>query len=165
MVLLLAGCNLNSGGGSVTTAQATKAMQAIVGSVYLVMANSSFWTAPGGAPKVAYSASGVTMSGTVQPVSSIASFTITLSGYADAATGYTVSGSFTFYSRITATATTGTITVNDMSMSGGPVSSASGNISFSGPGLVEHVRCLDFFGNCSLQRDFLRCWCTLDGRH
>lgn len=146
--ILLAGCGdmglrnilvntveSSSGGGNstVTTAQASKAGQAVIDGVTLVMDNQLSWTTIGTA--VSYSISGLSMTGTLTTVFPINTYTLTItfSGYVDGATGYTLNGTVNL-SEIINTSTlamSGTATGN-LTSSGGPVTTQTWNVSFSG---------------------------------
>ncbi len=132
ILLVLAGCKTSS---SVTTDQAARAAQTIEGSVVLVMAHQNSWAPPPPYTtntSVSYSAAGLNMTGTVTISGSTTTYalTITFSNYADAATGYTVNGTFNFSQTNTSTDESGTATGN-LIFSGGPVTNTTWNTSFT----------------------------------
>lgn len=128
--LLAMGCN-TGGGPTVTAAEANKAAQTVAGSIALVMSQSSFWTNTGSS-NYTYSAAGLSMNGTHTNVAGTVTdnLTITLSGYSDAATGYTVSGTINSLGTSNAVTASGTISGN-LSLSGGPVTTGSWNVNYS----------------------------------
>jgi hypothetical protein len=134
--VFLTACPTSSGGGgaTITTAQATTAVQTVVGAVSLMM--NSKWTETGiSSPYTeSYSTTGLVMTGTKTVVGSNNNYvlTITLLNYSDAATGYTVNGTINFSMNGGAT-TTGTVT-GDVTLSGGPVTKETWNISITSTG-------------------------------
>ena len=131
IVLALAGCT--GATTSVTTAQATTATQAMGATVLLVIAHQGGWNTSGTA--VSYSTTGLSMSGTASPAGSPTTYVlaITLSGYVDAATGYTLNGTVNWSQSGTSSSQSGTVT-GSLTLSGGPVTSASWNTSFTSSG-------------------------------
>jgi hypothetical protein len=140
--LLAIGCN-NGGGATVTAAEASKAAQTVAGGITLVMNQSSFWTNTGGS-NFTYSAADLSMNGTHTNVSGTTTdnLTITLSGYTDAATAYSVSGTIYFSGTSNGVTASGTISGN-LSLSGGPVTTGSWNVDYtatmSGPSYTGTV--------------------------
>lgn len=108
IVLALAGCT--GATTSVTTAQATTATQAMGATVLLVIAHQGGWNTSGTA--VSYSTTGLSMSGTASPAGSPTTYVlaITLSGYVDAATGYTLNGTVNWSQSGTSSSQSGTVT-------------------------------------------------------
>ena len=138
IVFVLAVCSGNT--ASVTTAQATSAAQTVAGSVILLMAHQNAWTPPpsawtSGSHAVSYSTAGLSMAGTVTVSSPNTTYnmTLTLSNYMDAATSYTVNGTVNWSQTGTSTSQSGTVTGN-LSLSGGPVTDATWNTSFTSSG-------------------------------
>src|SRR5271157_5882062 len=121
MLLAVTGCS--TGGGTVTTAQAAKAGQTVMGSLNEAMNASGTWGSSG---PVNYSTAGLSVTGTVStavPSTSTYVLAIALSNYVDAATGYNLNGVINITD--TANSTTASGTVNgDVTFSGGLVTTA-----------------------------------------
>jgi hypothetical protein len=123
--------------GNLTTAQAIVAAQTVAGSVDLVLNNSPSWTTVGSS--VSYSTTGLSMSGTSTTVgnTNTLNLTIALNNYADAATGYTLSGSLSVidaYDNSTLTSSGTLATTTNLTSTGGPVTTQAWNMSYSGTG-------------------------------
>ena len=145
MGFLLLQCSSPGGGsGSVTTAQATIAVQAAGGSVMLLLNRQQLWKQTGGSSPytVSYSTTGLSMTGTLTVVGSDNNYSLTmaLSNYSDAATGYTVSGTANLSLTMGPSGASVTLT-GDATLSGGPVTKETWNLLFTatGPMVVPTV--------------------------
>ena len=135
-LLIMMGSSAASAGGTITTAQATTAMKAAQeGAILVIYPPLPGWTQIGTA--VSYSTgTGLSMTGTLtttSPATATCVMTITLINYADAATGCTVNGTQNWSIAITTStgAYSGTVTA-DMTLSGGPVTTQTWNVSVHG---------------------------------
>ncbi len=134
---VIQGCGGGGGGGGdgVTTAEATVAAQTVAGAWNLAFGNHAAWTVVGSA--VSFAAPGLSLSGTVSTSGATQTFdlALTLSSYADAATGYMASGTIdcSFVVDTSTGSGSGTAAVS-VRCSGGPVSTQTWDVTRSSPG-------------------------------
>ena len=139
LVGLVLGCSLGGSSSNTTANPDQTAAQAFVNGVTLVMHNDGAWGGTSTSPSSAicsFSATGLNMNGTLTNMgtaSEVATLNLTFSNYPDAS-GYTVSGSGNLtmtFNDSTLVVSAGTLTAN-LTYSGGSVTSATANITFTG---------------------------------